>query len=317
MLIKGENKMTISNEAVFVKYNHVKDKEETFLAMTSLKISEFDNLCKYFEEVLNKTKSNKEGDGPEKRNGGRPSVLDLPQDKLFFILFYLKNYPLQETIGFLFGLSQPRANHWIHFLSGVLKETLEKNEFLPERVPLELLDKLQSEGKQDLSVDGTERRINRPKNDEEQKKHYSGRRKTHTVKNLIIVGNSDREVKYLSDTVEGSKHDKKVIDESEVVFPEEIDLYQDTGFQGYAPEGVNIVQPKKKPKGKELSDKEKENNRLISGVRVVVEHVLSGIKRLHIVKIVFRNTKENYDDLVMLLACGLHNFRNFHRISSY
>ena len=153
-------------------------------------------------------------------------------------------------------------------------------------------------------------------NDGEAEKILQWKEKTHTVKNIIIAGNSDRDIKYLSDSVEGSKHDKKTIDESEVVFPEGINLYQDTGFQGYNPKGVNIFQPTKKPKGKELTDEEKDENRLISRIRIVVEHVISGIKRLHIVKSVFRNTKENYDDLVMWLACGLHNFRNFNRINS-
>jgi|RifCSP16_2_1023846.scaffolds.fasta_scaffold67154_1 hypothetical protein len=303
---------------VVIKYDLVKDKEETFLSMTSLTVSEFDDLCKNFEETLNKRKSkDRENDESNAKNGGRPSVLDFTQDKLFFILFYLKNYPLQTTIGFIFGLSQPRANYWIHFLSGVLKETLETMNFMPKNAPSELLEKLESEGKQDFSIDGTERRINRPQDEEEQKKHYSGRKKTHTVKNIIIIGNSDREIKYLSDTVEGSKHDKKVIDESEVILPKGSNLLQDTGFQGYNPEGINTIQPKKKPKGKELTGEEKENNKLISRVRIVVEHIISGIKRLHIVKSVFRNTKENYDDLVMWLACGLHNFRNFQRIHSY
>jgi len=282
-----------------------------------LTVAEFDILCEQFDKELKNTKPT-DGENSEtvNNNGGRPSVLDLTQDKLFFILFYLKNYPLQETIGFIFGLSQPRANYWIHFLSGILKDTLEKMKFMPEGVPSELLKKLESEGKQDLSIDGTDRRINRPKDNEKQKKYYSGKKKTHTVKNIIIVGNSDRDIKYLSDSVEGSKHDKKTIDESEVVFPEGINLYQDTGFQGYNPKGVNIFQPTKKPKGKELTDEEKDENRLISRIRIVVEHVISGIKRLHIVKSVFRNTKENYDDLVMWLACGLHNFRNFNRINS-
>jgi len=300
---------------VIIKYDLVKDKEETFLSMTSLTVSEFDDLRENFEKTLNDRKS-KDG-GISNNNGGRPSVLNLPQDKLFFILFYLKNYPLQETIGFIFGLSQSRANYWIHFLSGVLKETLETMDLMPKHAPLELLAKLESEGKQDFSVDGTERPINRPKNKEKQKKNYSGRKKTHTVKNIIIVGNDDREIKYLSDTVEGSKHDKKVIDESEVVLPEGSTLFQDTGFQGYNLEGINILQPKKKLKGKELTSEEKESNKLISRVRVVVENVLSGVKRLHIVQSVFRNTKENYDDLVMWLACGLHNFRTYNRIHSY
>ena len=51
-------------------------------------------------------------------------------------------------------------------------------------------------------------------------------------------------------------------------------------------------------------------NRIIAKVRIVIEHVLSGVKRCRIVKDVFRNTKKGYDDLVMEIACGLHNFRH-------
>lgn len=291
-----------------LKYDIAKNNEKQFLSITGLTVAKFEVLLVNFEKTLNKCEhKNEENNQPNK--GGRPSVLDLAQDKLLFILVYFKNYLLQEMMGAIFGLSQPRANYWIHFLSAILQETLEGMNLMPARGPSELLEKLQSEEKQGLSVDGTDRPINRPKDNEKQKDHYSGKQKTHTVKNVIIVGNDDRDIKYLSDTVEGSKHDKKAMDESEVVLPEGTDFYQDTGFQGYNPEGINVFQPKKKPKGKELTTEEKESNRLISRVRVVVEHVIGGIKRLYIVKSVFRNTKENYDDLVMEIACGLHNFR--------
>ena len=138
-----------------LKYDFFKNKEKTFLSMTSLTVVEFDSLCEKFEETLKNFKSGDKENDPSSNKGGRPSVLDLPQDKLFFILFYLKNYPLQETMGALFGLSQPRANHWIHFLSAVLEETLKNMNFMPERWASELLEKLQSEGDQDLSVDGS------------------------------------------------------------------------------------------------------------------------------------------------------------------
>jgi len=63
-----------------------------------------------------------------------------------------------------------------------------------------------------------------------------------------------------------------------------------------------------------LTDKEKENNRKLSKVRVKVEHAISGIKRSRTVKDIFRNTKDGFSDLVMVLACGLHNFRVDHRM---
>lgn len=50
-------------------------------------------------------------------------------------------------------------------------------------------------------------------------------------------------------------------------------------------------------------------NQVLSGVRIVVEHALSGVKRCRIVKDEFRNTKAGFTDLVMEVACALHNLR--------
>jgi hypothetical protein len=62
-----------------------------------------------------------------------------------------------------------------------------------------------------------------------------------------------------------------------------------------------------------LTDKEKEKNCKLSKVRVKVEHAISGVKRSRTVKDILRNTKDGFSDLVMVLACGLHNFRVDHR----
>ena len=137
------------------------------------------------------------------------------------------------------------------------------------------------------------------------------------VKNTVIVGLADRQIKYLGKTHEGRKHDKRIADEEKMSCPEGSVVYRDTGFQGHVMEGVVIHQPKKKPRGGQLSSEDKEHNRLISSVRVVVEHVIAGIKRCRIVKEVFRNTVLGYEEVVMNLACGLHNFRSDCRMSSY
>ncbi len=50
-------------------------------------------------------------------------------------------------------------------------------------------------------------------------------------------------------------------------------------------------------------------NKLISSVRIVVENVICGVKRCRIVKDILRLSKENISDLVMEIACGLHNLR--------
>ena len=88
-------------------------------------------------------------------------------------------------------------------------------------------------------------------------------KKGHTVKNNVLA-NHTCNVIYLTDTVGGKKHDKKLADESHYQLPEGSVLLQDTGFQGFSLEQVLIIQPKKKPKGKELTEEEKEKNREIS-----------------------------------------------------
>jgi len=133
----------------------------------------------------------------------------------------------------------------------------------------------------------------------------------------MVFGLDDRQIKYLGATHEGKKHDKRIAEEEKLKFPEEIDLYQDAGFQGLKIEGVKTYQPKKKPKGGELTEEEKADNRLISSIRVIAEHVISGVKRCRIVKDIFRNTKAEYDDVAMELACALHNFRSYQRLTGY
>lgn len=163
-------------------------------------------------------------------------------------------------------------------------------------------------------VDGTQRRINRPKAKQKRDQHYSGKKKATTVKNNVITERRrGGKVKYLSQTVEGKRHDKKLVDEEEYQFPEGSKLWKDTGFQGYEPEYVITVQPKKKPKRKELTDQEKQRNRELSRERVIVEHHIGGVKRSRIVYDTFRNRRDNYVDIVMEMACGLHNFRVSHR----
>jgi hypothetical protein len=84
---------------------------------------------------------------------------------------------------------------------------------------------------------------------------------------------------------------------------------QDTGFLGHNPKNVTVKMPTKKPKGKQLSEVQKKENKEISSFRILVEHAIGSVKKCRIVKDRFRCRKFGCDDLVMLIACGLHNFR--------
>jgi hypothetical protein len=62
-------------------------------------------------------------------------------------------------------------------------------------------------------------------------------------------------------------------------------------------------------RGQELTPIDKFLNKIISSVPMVVDNVISGIKRCRIVKDEWRLTTENISDVVMEMACGLHNLR--------
>ena len=134
-------------------------------------------------------------------------------------------------------------------------------------------------------------------------------KKTHTDKNLVLTNTHSGKVAYLSPTTVGKKHDKKQADEAAIVYPDHATLGKDTGFQGYQPTNVLAWQPKKKPKGRDLDIADVFLNAMLSSARIVVEHTLAGVKRCHIVKDVFRNTKPDFSDRVIQVACALHNLR--------
>jgi len=95
------------------------------------------------------------------------------------------------------------------------------------------------------SIDGTERRRQRPKNPEKQALHYSGKKKTHSDKNIVVANTHTKRVSYLSQTYAGKTHDKKLADAEPIVYPRGTTLRKDTGFQGYEPRGCQTHQPKK------------------------------------------------------------------------
>ena len=146
------------------------------------------------------------------------------------------------------------------------------------------------------------------KNPERQRQFYSGKKKRHSIKNNLITDRRTRKIKGLSTTCEGKKHDKKLADEQAPPFPKGSKLWKDTGFQGYEPEGVTTLQPKKKPKGGELTPQEKEANRRISRVRVRVEHSIAGVKVFRSVRDIYRNFKAGFEDTLIYLTDGYGQF---------
>lgn len=124
-----------------------------------------------------------------------------------------------------------------------------------------------------------------------------------------MICDSRKRIVYLSRTCEGSKHDKAIVDEEGWKLPTGLVVHEDSGFQGHVQKGVVIHRPLKKPKGKELTKKQKSENRAKARKRVKVEHSIGYVKIYRIVKDRIRIRKNNARDTVMELCCGLANFK--------
>ena len=237
-------------------YARLQSDRREFLALTGLTFQEFQLLLNAFTPAYERRypKDRTLADRPRQRcaGGGRKGVLDCPEQKLLFLLVYLKTYPLQVLMGELFSLSQPGVNYWIHRLLPVLRDALDSLSVLPERNPNDFARSQTATGTEPrLIIDGTERRRQRPKSPEKQALHYSGKKKAHTDKNVVIVDLRRKCIGFLSRTYVGKTHDKKIADSEGISYPPKAELYKDTGFQGYEPAVTRTCQAKKKaaPRG--------------------------------------------------------------------
>ncbi len=166
-----------------ITYKALQADQRQFLALTGLTLSEFQLLLTAFPQAYQQhypAKQTAEGQPRQRSVGaGCKGRLEQPEDKLLFLLVYLKTYPLQAVMGELFDLSTPQVNYWIHRLLPVLRSALDDLGVLPERDPRHFAQAQGASGKAPrLIIDATERRRQRPKNPEKQAIFYSGPRRS-------------------------------------------------------------------------------------------------------------------------------------------
>jgi hypothetical protein len=166
------------------KYQEYAEKPTEFLALTGYTRQEFEALLVHFRihyyEWMSTHRLDGKPRGKRKYSDYKNSPLPTIEDKLFFILNYLKTNNLQTVQGALFGMSQPKANLWIHCLHSILNQTLEALGELPAR---QMENLVFDETEDALYVhDGTERPIQRPSDPDQQQHYYSGKKTTHGQK---------------------------------------------------------------------------------------------------------------------------------------
>ena len=311
------------------------------LDLTSLTLDEFRQLVPPFETAFQAHMAAWRLDG-QPRTARRYTTyqncpLPTPEDRLLFILVYLKTYPLQVVQGptVWHGPEQSpsvdsclvnrpagdaaRAGGCAHPVRDRAGEAPRGDRDGRERAGRAGAGAAESVRSARTGIgtgpclppfghDGTERRIGRPHDPTEQTRYYSGKKKCHTVKNVLLI-NAVLTILFLSETYAGRTHDKRIADATPYPLPAGSRLLQDLGFLAFTLDQVEIIMPTRKPRGRALTRRQKAANRRIARRRVRIEHVNSSVKRCRMVHDTCRLRKAGVRDLIMEVCCALHNFR--------
>lgn len=304
-----------------LNYQTLSQKPKLFIRLTGLTPDEFETLHDkfisawhhfvYTEFIAGRKRKRKYG-------GGNTPRLKTTRDKLLFALVYLRLYPLQVVQGLWFNLDESNANRWVHRLVPLVSQALGYDHVLPKRGRGRSLDEILREypDLKSILVDGVEQPIRRPKAKRRQKSQYSGKKKRHTQKHVIITHPQTQTVIYTTNTYPGRAHDKTILESQDLRASPTIVIGGDKGFQGLKLDQAQVVTPAKKPRGKQLSESLQAQNRALASIRVSVEHAISGIKRARITSDIYRNFKQGFADLSFVTAVGLHNFRVKYRYAT-
>jgi hypothetical protein len=188
-----------------LSYAQLKKNHRRFLALTGRTPKEFQVLFPHFRRVYERRCPPHQTVVGQRRKrkagGGRKCNSEALEQKLLFALVYQKTYPLQVVQGAHFEMSQSRVNVWLQRLLPLLKLALDEAGLTPERDPQQFArhEKRQRDSA-DLIIDGTERHRQRPKSPEKQALHYSGKKKVHSDKNVVIVNAKGKRIGNLSQT---------------------------------------------------------------------------------------------------------------------
>lgn len=147
-------------------------------AITGLNRKAFEELLPSFAEAYEESLLNQEKERKRSRGGGRKANLRTIEQKLIYILLYCKCYPTFDLLSVLFNFDRSCAHDWVHRLLPLLETALCCKQVLPVRQLKNVEEFIKRfPDVKEVILDGTERPVQRPKNSEKQKEHYSGKKK--------------------------------------------------------------------------------------------------------------------------------------------
>jgi hypothetical protein len=218
-----------------------------------------------------------------KVGGGRKRLL-APYQEVLLTLIYLRHNVAFAVVGVLFGVSADVAENTFHEVVAVLREVCPKERFEAQKRWQKGQPTWQPDQEDKVLIDSFETPVPRPSEKEKQKRLYSGKKKRHTLKTQVVT-DQNGELLDIDPGHRGPMADKRLYEQSAVETQFSKAVKQ--GDLGYI--GLPTVQtPHKKPKGGELTEEQKQQNRQCASQRVRVEHGIRRLKGFGILRSIYR-----------------------------
>lgn len=236
--------------------------------------------------------------------GGRKPKLSL-SEQIILTLVYLRHMTTFQLLGIQFGVSESTANDTFNYWLPQLRELLPCS--LLEQVKknaadYEIVKEILTE--YELIVDTYEQVRERPGAQDEQEKYFSGKKSNHTFKSQIIVMPDGRDIVDVVAGKPGPKSDITLFREERSQFDPQQRFKGDKAYVGEA----LITTPIKKPRNRELTTEQKEQNKAFSAKRIFVEHRIRSLKIFRVVQERFRLNPQKYEQVVLTI-CGIVRLR--------
>jgi len=323
-------------------YRKLSRKPQLFLSVTGMNLHQFQTLLPQFTHASEKSEQRRKrkvvvtGKKRLRQIGGGAQFANSLPDRLLMVLLYYRLYLTQEFMTLLFKAEDKSVIcRSIQLLRPIFETVLPVPERARRRI-LSLADKEQKrrtkrigsieefrEAYPELTfiIDGVEQPKRKPKAPAKRKSDYSGKKKRHTRKQIVIATPSGIIVDQ-SPSVGGRPHDFKVFKEDHAArsianeFKDyRVTLYGDSGFDGMKDVGVpvEVRLNEKARRNHPLTREQKKLNRLRSSTRIEIEHTFSRRKKYRIASDIYRNRDEDYDQTMNIVG-GLVNLRAYDRI---
>ena len=297
-----------------------------FRAMTGLSGAEFDALAQEVVPAITAAEQARRSGRKRRRavGGGHPFSLSF-REQLLLVVIWLRQYPTSPVLGFLFGISHPTVLRTIARVLPILEQSGRDTMRLPghgergRRSRRSLNDLLVAIPDLTIIVDSFEQRVQRPRDQEEADRYYSGKKKQHTLKSQVAIDGDSGKVVAGSDSVCGPMSDLKLLEASGVLDRVDPDVggLGDLAYVGMAPlhpAGLGFT-PRRKPREQPRPPEDIVDTTACAAERISVEHTIGRLRRYQALTQQDRHHRQAHAARVRAVA-GLVNRQLGHRFGA-